>query len=1026
MKLSIPVLVRQTAGPETSYLARPLFFPSPEVSGNLLERVLARLSSAIRKELSGLAQLPRQERLAGFAYSPNYYEKVFSLELHHKKRSVKGSFLVVVLPDQQPRVAFCPDYPGLWFQFHRGEDLRLRLTQALDNYFQRGPGLSQTAEQVCRSWLSEIELRYRVPEKPVYAEADQGRMILGASVSPGWVELERVGRSLDDLFPHDLNRCLCRGEQARKLELSISRKQRTAQLIVGARKVGKSSLIHEMVRRYRQSKDGPSRRFWLLSPQRLISGMSYVGQWEARLLSILKHAAGKDLVLVLDDLLGLLSAGVGRDSSLCVADVLKPYLQRSEVRVLAESTGEELAVLRERDRGFADLFSVTHLQQTLDQETLEICLEEIRIGERLHGCTFQVEALTTALELQGRYIRDAVFPGKAATFLRQLAARNRSGRVDRQSVLSYFNTLSGIDLRLLEDRTVLKREEVLSELSELVIGQSAALEAAADAIMMAKARLADPSRPLASLLFVGPTGVGKTECAKALARFLFQENCGLVRFDMNEFVNPGSATRLFGTFLQPDGLLTAAVRRRPFCVLLLDEIEKAHHEVFNLLLQLLGDGRLTDARGRTVDFTQTMVVMTSNLGVSNASKPMGFRSKDGEEELTYLRAVEQFFPPELFNRLDRVVPFHRLSRNETQLLGQRHLAKLLAREGLVRRQCLLRVDPSALESIADLGFHPQLGARALKRSLEKLISIPVAARLSEMKPHSPTVISIQADPDLQVRVRELAAPRGHQRPKVEELNASYLTRVETYLQARQEALQHEDGLFEEGLSSSQLWHFAVQDRLRRARAILGRLSNLVGGKAAKRRLDTPHILLQAANWQSLLESPSLGQALKRLSANLPVRTEERRLHAKFAELLAEIALLEGEGDDEEALLHLLFTPTDAGRAWGSYLLEQYRSVFSNLELRSESTLTQEGATIKLMGPQAGLLARFEQGLHLTIDDEGLGLVEVLGCDAVTRIYDRRFGCIDLRSGWMCQRLPDQAEFELLVLCGLPSPLERLR
>ena len=1026
MNFSVPILVNQTRGAEPVYLARPLFHPGPEASGKLLERVLSKLGSALRKELTTLAQSHRLEELSNYAFSPTLYEQTFRVELHHKKRTVKGNFLVVVLPEQQPRVAFCPDLPDLWFHVPRGADLKSRLLEALDHFYTRGGGAELENEHGRRSWVSELELSFRVPEVPPKPGSDPNRMILGSSpVNSGWMELERVGRNLDDQFPHDLNACLCRQAETDRLERALKRKERTPQLVVGPRKVGKTSLLHEMVRRYRVEKGGHERRFWLLSPQRLISGMSYVGQWEARLLAILKHAAQKDLVLVLDDLLGLFSAGVSRDSNLCVADVLKPYLQRGEVRILAEATPESLSILREKDRGFADLFWLTYLSETSERDTLRIALEEIRSGERLHACAFELEALTAAIDLQRRYVRDAVFPGKSASFLRKLAARHRGETIDRDAVIDYFHSLSGIDGRLLQDRAVLHREEVHHELQEQVMGQPAAVDAATDAVMMAKARLCDPSRPIASLLFVGPTGVGKTECAKALARFLFNDEARMIRFDMNEYVSPYSATRLVGTFHQPDGLLTSAVRRRPFCVLLLDEIEKAHHEVFNLLLQLLGDGRLTDARGRTVDFTQAIVVMTSNLGVREASKPIGLRNRRNEEGLAYVRAVEQFFPPELFNRLDRVVPFGRLSRADTEVLAQRQLSKILAREGLVRRQCLLHVSAAAMEKIVDLGFHPHLGARALKRSIESSISAPVSARLTEMKPHAPTVIAIEADgetsatggPELRVSVRELCSPPRWNGPRASTLEDAQLQILENVLQAREKSLESPTGLLGEESTSAQIWYYSVQDRLRRARAVLARLRGLLNAKAPpQRRVESEHFLLQAEGWEGLLESPSLERALKDLSAALPARTQEVMVHAKLAELLAEMSLLEGDGAEEEAVLELVCGASHA--EWADLLADLYADVFTHLELN----VTRGKNRLEIRGPQAALLAQSEAGYHLFATDDGLALVEVTGVEkTVTRLYSAAHGTLDLRTGWMCPELPNAEQMELLLLSGLPAP-----
>jgi len=207
--------------------------------------------------------------------------------------------------------------------------------------------------------------------------------------------------------------------------------------------------------------------------------------------------------------------------------------------------------------------------------------------------------------------------------------------------------------------------------------RTAALRALADVVAIAKARLNDPGRPLGTFCFLGPTGVGKTAAAKALARYLYGGDARLLRFDMNEYLDPASPARLIGTFARPEGLLTAAVRRQPYCVLLLDEIEKAHPAVFDLLLQVLGEGRLTDALGRTADFTSAVVIMTSNLGARAASAAaFGLRPVGASRNETYLDAARAFFRPEFFNRIDRVVPFDPLDRAQVAAIADRLIADL--------------------------------------------------------------------------------------------------------------------------------------------------------------------------------------------------------------------------------------------------------------------------------------------------------------------------------------------------------------
>ncbi len=1021
MNLSVPVLVWSSVEEHTIYHVRPLFHPAPLVSNARLERALAKLASSIRRELHALGDQAKQDDLAAWAFDPPLVDKRFSFELPFKRRTVRGNFLVVLLPDQTPRVAFCPELPDLWFEVSRGSDLRECARAALEQYFSRGPGAEMPAEHEIRAWVTQLEVDFAVPSTPSRLDHDPTRLILGGRpAESGWRALERVGRCLDDDYPHDLFPCLGRDFEAEQVHKSLENRARDGLVVVGARKVGKTSLLHEQVRRSRESGLHSSRRFWLLSPQRLISGMSFVGQWESRVLAILNYAEEKNLVLVFDDLLGLLSAGVTRDSNLSVADVLKPYLQNRRVRVLAEATSEAWSILRERDRGLADLFTPVHLHPTGDAQTFTIALEQVRAAERTHHCRFHLEALTNSIELQRRYVRDAVFPGKVANFLRRLATRHPREEVGKEQVTQYFHATSGLDLRLLKKATPWSREQVITELRDHLIGQPDAVEAAADALMACKAGLNDPDRPLASYLFVGPTGVGKTECAKALARVLFSDITRLLRFDMNEYGAPGSAARLVGTFHDPDGLLTSSVRRQPFCVLLLDEIEKAHPEVFQLLLQLLSDGRLTDARGRTVDFTQTLVVLTSNLGAQEAGRTIGLTSKVAQEGLSYRRAVEDFFSPEFFNRLDRIVVFSRLERAEVAELAQRLLKKFLRREGLVRRQCHLQISRAAMEKVVDLGFHPKLGARALKRSIEAAIASPLAKKLSTLDGGSPTVITLTAEPELTVNVRELRAAAPN--PPLASPTRELLRRVDSYLESKEASLEIPETTVVDGeLTAQQLRYYAFKDRIRRARGLAARLSHQLSQTrpSQPRRGEVEHSLLMTGDWSQVLQKPSLSDALRAVAQTRTERGDERSRQLRLCELIAELAPLGWSGEEEQAVLEI---PLETGnREWGEKLHGLYRELFLNGDFQVKSWLEPTSARLEISGPDASRLVEAEAGFHLFATPQRLQLLEVLGGDSVVRAYSPTFGTLDLRSGWMSPGLPTARELELLLLTGI-APL----
>ena len=618
------------------------------------------------------------------------------------------------------------------------------------------------------AYVTPLELSIRPPAVPPEAKVSRFLALGADAPADGATELRRVGRCLDRLYPDDLDRTQLR--EAELEELTRLSTPPTAGPCCwsgrawSARRPWSTNAFTAASQR-REGRPRDRRNVWLLAPGRLISGMSYVGQWENRLLAILKHSARTEQVLYFDDLLGLFQAGRTSQSTLSAADVLKPHLERRSVRVLGEITPEALQVLRERDRGFADLFHILPIAETNDADTLRVLIAVQRLQEGRLRCRFDLDVLPTVIDLQRRYARGAAFPGKAATFLRQLAVKHRGEAVARADSLAEFHARSGLAVTFLDRQARLERREILDSLSKRVIGQEAVQNAAADVIAVAKARLNDPDRPLASFLFLGPTGVGKTHCAKAVAAYLFGDAERLLRFDLNEFSAPGSAARLVGTFDQPEGLLTGAVRRQPFAVILLDEVEKAHPEVFDVLLQVLGEGRLTDALGRTADFANALIVLTSNLGVRESEGSAGFRRDDSERDAAFVQSAERFFRPEFFNRLDRVLPFRRLSRDEVRGIARGLLADVFGREGVVQRKCLPRIDDAALEWVVDQGYDPVLGARALKRAIERCLAQPLAQQLAAMPPGSFTAVDAYAAPDgLAVRVRPLEQVAPLDRP----------------------------------------------------------------------------------------------------------------------------------------------------------------------------------------------------------------------------------------------------------------------
>ena len=743
------------------FVVRPLFFNHPVQRGEKLSKAISGTISKIRKGLNQCAQESRQEELAKWAYCPVLKSRQLKLTLSLRRRMAQCRFLFVSFAGLDRTLAFTPSVPELWFEINRGQTLRKQAVEVLQHHFRKlekeagdEHAKPERFSLTGKAWVDYVELNIepgRARTRILLPASQQAlAQIFSEKTASGAEELDRCARCINELFPDDLKRAHLREQEVEELETLLAASDKRPVLLLGPAQVGKTTIIHEFVFRTvkrRRQAFAANNNVWLLSPQRLISGMSCVGQWENRLLAIIKEVKQRKHILYFDDLPGLIHAGVSRESSLSVAQVLRPHVERREFRMLAEITPPCLRLLREQDRAFADQFHVLPIAEPSAQQNLSILIHALRYLEGQRSCRFQVDALPTVLDLQRRYARHLAFPGKAAGFLEQLSVKNRETEISRETVIREFQLKSGLSMSFVDDGVKLARQDIIAALHEDVIGQEDAVNAMADAVCIAKARLNDPDRPLGTFLFLGPTGVGKTQCAKSLAEYLFGSTDRLLRFDMNEYVSAASVQRLTGTLGDPQGLITSSVIQEPFCVVLLDEIEKAHPDVFDLLLQLLGEGRLTNALGQTADFTNTVVIMTSNLGTREASARLGFTTGDIPRDDSFVQAARDYFRPEFFNRIDRIIPFRQLSRDDIWQIAQGLIRDVLEREGLQRRKCMLKVELEAMDVIVDAGYHPHLGARALKRAIERRLTQPVATRLAVMQAQAPVLIRVYAQGD---------------------------------------------------------------------------------------------------------------------------------------------------------------------------------------------------------------------------------------------------------------------------------------
>ncbi|MDB5322104.1 MAG: ATP-dependent Clp protease ATP-binding subunit [Phycisphaerales bacterium] len=1099
MNLTIPVYIEEhkvADDPNPQFRLRPLFFAGPIKGGRQLSAGMSKLAQAVRHELDALAVQPRQDALIRWTFSPALSERKVSFAMQLRRHTAECRFLVVAFEAFDRRLAFTPSLPDLFFEVLRGQDVAERAREVITEHFRKlereeGEAFTVPAQltNYTRAWVTTLELDVHPrPSLERPAAANDLLAILSQKTPDGRAELAKVGRCLDWLYPDELDRVVMRDAEVVELTRLLAEPDRRPVLLLGPRKVGKTALVHETVHRRVSQRQGPhgvgthvaERNVWLVSPARLISGMSYVGQWEGRLLAILTEAAKREHVLYVDDVLGLYQAGQSADSNLNVAAVMRPWVERRDFRLLAEMTPEAFRVLREKDRGFADLFHVLPLRETGEPQTRRILIHVTRALEDRHRCRFNAEVLTTVMDLQQRYVRDQAMPGKAAAFLAQLGLKYRARDVDRPLVLSEFAARSGLTISFLDPSARLERREIVAALAKQIVGQPTALEAMADVVAIAKARLNDPGRPLGTLLFLGPTGVGKTAAAKALVRYLYGDESRLLRFDMNEYLDAGSLARLTGTFTQPDGLLTSAVRRQPYCVLLLDEIEKAHPAVFDLLLQVLGEGRLTDSLGRTSDFTNAVVIMTSNLGTREAAASFGLRPPDASRKEAFLNAAQRFFRPEFFNRIDRLVPFDALGREQVAAIADRLIADLFRREGLVHRRCVLDVHPAAMNRIVDQGYHPDLGARALKRAVERQLTAPIAARLAALTPDAPTVVSIYPSGDgIAPHVQALVNVRPITPRPIEDDANALLDRVEDYVNELEirtaEAESDSVRVSTDALSPAHFQYFAVREQIQRIDRLIKQFeqSSYSPPNITRRtpRVRTPRrvrILEHATDaYADLLAAgdlhAQLGDLLERAR---PLGDDPAD---RLTDLAQECALLDAMASDTSSRLLVWLRPL-GGReqSLATTLADAYANLFTHqhsfVATPIKASPGDASTWLLVEMPGAGSILRGEESTHLFYpqhenvlpvqviivplahDDDAAATArkhtgareqwraQVAAGEAapdsdpqplgpVVRVYDPAAATLDLRTRLLCPNLPTGEDLRRFVLAALPLPLQ---
>ncbi len=545
-----------------------------------------------------------------------------------------------------------------------------------------------------------------------------------------------------------------------------------------------------------------NKQLYTLDLGALVAGSRYRGDFEERLKKVLKEIRTRgDIILFIDEIHTLVGAGAA-EGAIDAASILKPMLARGELQTVGATTLEEYRKYLEKDSALERRFQPIQVEEPTVADTIRILEGLRPSYEEHHRVRFTDQALVNAANLADRYIADRFLPDKAIDLIDEAGSRMRLRRghlpadvqeiddeiskirsdkrdavraqqyeraaqlrdkerglitdrtekekeavaagadhtsvIDDEEIAEVLAQWTGIPVHRLTEEETARLLNMEDELHKRIIGQTGAIEAVSRAIRRTRAGLKDPKRPAGSFIFLGPSGVGKTESAKALAEFLFGDEDSLIQIDMSEYMEKHAVSRLVGSppgYIGYDegGQLTEAVRRKPFSVVLFDEIEKAHPDVFNILLQILEDGRLTDAQGRSIDFKNTVIIMTSNLGTGELRKQsIGF--SPGGDAVNYeqmkekvTEALKTHFRPEFLNRIDDVIVFHELTMDEVKQIVDLFLRRV--REQLESQALDLALTEDAKDMLAKKGYDPQLGARPLRRAIQRMLEDPLSEKV---------------------------------------------------------------------------------------------------------------------------------------------------------------------------------------------------------------------------------------------------------------------------------------------------------
>ena len=586
----------------------------------------------------------------------------------------------------------------------------------------------------------ESDENEEVPQIRIRAVSEDGEEV--KKISP----LEEFGYDITQAAREGkLDPLVGRENEIQRVIQILGRRRKNNPMLVGDPGVGKSAIVEGIALKIVNGDIPPvlaDKRLISLDLGSIVAGTKYRGDFEKRLKAIINEtAANPDVILFIDEFHTIVGAG-GASGSLDAANMLKPALARGEIQCIGATTMDEFRKIVEKDGALDRRFQKIVVEKTDIQHTISI-LDKLKTNyEKYHNVTYSEESIEACVRMSERYITDRCLPDKAIDVMDETGSMVRlknpkkTACVTAEDVASMISKMTGIPSGQIAESEGVRLMKMGEKLRGRIIGQDEAIDKVVRAIQRGRAGIKDPGKPIGTFIFFGQTGVGKTQLAKSLAEYLFDSEENMIRLDMSEYMEKFNVSRLIGAppgyvGFEEGGQLSERVRRKPYCVVLLDEIEKAHPDVFNLLLQVIDEGRLTDSNGRTVSFRNTILIMTSNVGsreLDEYGSGVGFstsvKNVQGNRKNVLEKAVRKAFPPEFINRVDEQVFFRPLDKEDIgriidiELKGLKNRVKDAGFE--------LTITPSAKRFVADAGYDPSFGARPLKRAIRKYIEDPVS------------------------------------------------------------------------------------------------------------------------------------------------------------------------------------------------------------------------------------------------------------------------------------------------------------